>query len=93
MTWNKMVQLCTGSHQGKKDELAPNCKLLEKRSNLGQSTGCCTQIPTAHTFTLPLYYVIFNTIHGTIFRDVASLTTMLFRDLDVPSPTPSCCVG
>ena len=91
-----MVQLWTGSHQGKKNELASNCKLLEDRSNLGQSTGCYIQstgcyiqIPTAHTFALPLYYTIFNTI----FRHVASLTTMLFRDLDVSSPTPSFCVG
>jgi len=40
-----------------------------------------------------LHYIIFNTINGTIFWDMASLTTMLFRDLDVPSPTSSCCVG
>lgn len=88
-----MVQLWTGSHQGKKNELASNCTLLEDRRNLGQRTACCTQTPTAHTFTLPLYYIIFNTINGTIFRDTASLTTMLFSDLDVPSPTSSCCVG
>lgn len=61
-----MVQLQTGSYPGKKNELASNCKLLEERTNLRQSTGCCTQIPTAHTFTSPLYYTIFNTINGTI---------------------------
>ena len=95
-----MVQLCTGSHQGKKNELALNCKLLEDRSNSGQSTGRCTQIPTAHTFILPLYCIIFNAINGTIFRDMMSLTTMLFRDVASPprcSGTwhhlPPCCSG
>jgi hypothetical protein len=58
-----------------------------------QSTGCQVQIPTAYTFTLPLYYITFKKINDTLFRDVTILTTMLFRDLDVPSPTPSCWVG
>jgi len=39
MTWNKMVHLQTGSNQGKKNELASNCKLLGDKSNSGLSTG------------------------------------------------------